>query len=391
MKLAHYFTTLSLLLNIVTAEDAVHRPLDSFVSELYRTSVKLAESSKVSSPIGLALSLEALRSILSADETKLNETIKDFTGNEGKMSALKVLIDEIRKNATLGLYAYTSEGQSYNKNGIETLENSGHLVSRIDFNNPTEACSIINKQVSEDTDGKIPELISPGAINLDTGLILLNTLHLKHKWWEAFHDTTMNFKIHGQTYHARFLESKRRLFSAPLSETKILGIIEWSGYKMIKIPSKNDNYSLYIKLPIGRSQPEPITEDDMRKFQQTLEFSLTDFYMPHVSLDGNLDFEKALGVLGNTNAKTILTDKPWMAGGIHQRIIVEWDHRGIEAAAATYRCLYGSSGRRESIVVFHVDRPFTFMYAMKSSHTSVPIPLFTGVVDSPNDLKLVKK
>jgi len=61
------------------------------------------------------------------------------------------------------------------------------LPQTIDFlNSPEPSRIMINNWISEQTEGRIQDLIPPGAINKLTRLILTNAIYFKATWHHPF-------------------------------------------------------------------------------------------------------------------------------------------------------------------------------------------------------------
>jgi serine protease inhibitor len=65
-------------------------------------------------------------------------------------------------------------------------KNYGAELVQLDFSQPATASRTINNWVNENTNGKIPDLISPQALGDDAQLVLANAIYFKAKWEAEF-------------------------------------------------------------------------------------------------------------------------------------------------------------------------------------------------------------
>jgi serpin B len=89
------------------------------------------------------------------------------------------------------------QGHTFLPEYLNTLaQNYGADVQQLDFTEPVAASDRINRWVSEQTDGQIPNIIPPGGISPEqTALILTNAIYFNVGWKQAFRKAQTNHFI----------------------------------------------------------------------------------------------------------------------------------------------------------------------------------------------------
>jgi len=243
-------------------------------------------------------------------------------------------------------------------------ENYGAGLRILDFITETEKSRLaINDWVSDQTEGRIEDLIPPGAIGALTRLVLTNAIYFNAAWEYPFDedmtaDGTFYLLVGGQV-------------TVPMmKQTESFGYTEGEGYQAIELPYDGDELSMVILLPeagnfqtfeeglhaqqvdaiISGLQPTEVTLT-MPQFEFDSEFSLkdtlTDMGMP-VAFTGGADFS---GMTGNRELS--------ISDVVHKAFVAV-DEAGTEAAAAT-AVIMELTAVPEPPVEVTIDRPFIFL------------------------------
>jgi serpin B len=261
--------------------------------------------------------------------------------------------------------------------------NYGAGLRTLDFvNTPEESRITINEWVSEQTEGKIEDLIPQGVIDALTRLVLTNAIYFNAAWqYEFDEDMTDNGAFH--------LLDGSEVTVPMMKQTEPLGYVEGEGYQAVELPYDGRELSMVILLPdtgqfeefegsldadlIDTIMADVVFTDialTMPKFEFESEFSLTDTLaamgMP-VAFSPAADFS---GMTGNRDLS--ITD-------ILHKAFVAVDEAGTEAAAAT-AVIVGESSAPESPVDVTLDRPFIFL--IRDIETGAI--LFVGRLVNPN-------
>ena len=255
-----------------------------------------------------------------------------------------------------------------------------------DFINSAEKVRVeINQWVEERTEGKIKDLISPGALTAVTRLVIVNAVYLKALWETEFKKDS--------TYDQDFWISKSEKFLTPTMHQRAhFDYAESDKAQLLSLPYKGGELSMLIFLPK--------TRDGLSKFEEALEPALVNdliskleskevaVALPKFKIKLNVSLGTLLSNMGMGLAfdpdradfsKMDGTRKLFISEVIHQAFI-ETDEKGTEAAAATaVIMLAGSAYHPSKPIEFTADHPFLFAIREKNSGSI----LFLGRIADP--------
>jgi len=265
-------------------------------------------------------------------------------------------------------------------------ENYGAGLRILDFITETEKSRVaINEWVSNQTEGRIKDLIPQGAISELTRLVLTNAIYFNAAWKYPFDDkVTTNGPFH-------LLDGGQKIVPM-MRQTESFGYTEGEGYQAIELPYDGDELSMVILLPasgnfeafekgLETQQVSNIISDlqftevalTMPQFKFTSQFSLKDILaekmgMPIAFSPDDADFSGMTG-----NSELFISD-------VVHKAFVAVDEAGTEAAAATAVIVGTTSIPQEPPVEVTIDRPFIFL--IRDIETSAI--LFVGRVLNPS-------
>jgi len=262
-------------------------------------------------------------------------------------------------------------------------ENYGAGLRLLDFiNAPEESRITINDWVSEQTEGRIEDLIPQGVIDDLTRLVLTNAIYFNAAWLYPFNEDLTT----DGTFH---LLDGSEVIVPMMSQTESFGYLDGDGYQAIELPYDGSELSMVIMLPdIGQFEAFEDSLDlemvgaiindienkqvalTLPKFEFESEFSLADTLaemgMP-MAFSDEADFSGMTG-----NRELTITD-------VLHKAFVSVDEAGTEAAAAT-AVVVGLTSAPEQSVQVTVDRPFIFL--IRDIETGAI--LFVGQVMNPS-------
>ena len=244
-------------------------------------------------------------------------------------------------------------------------ENYGAGLRPLDFAGSLEESRLtINHWVSDETEGKIEDLIPKGVLNPATVLVLTNAIYFNAAWLHPFEES--------MTRDGPFYLVDGGTITVPLMrQTERFGYAEGGTYQVVELPYDGSELSMVILLPqegafttfegtLDYQQVAGII-DDMR-YQQV---ALT---MPRFTYESKFMMKKTLSGMGMLDAFLAgIADLSGINGGrslfidevIHQAF-VDVDEAGTEAAAATAVVVAETAMPAEPKEVI-VDRPFIFL------------------------------
>jgi len=260
-------------------------------------------------------------------------------------------------------------------------------VEKLDFvGQPEESRSLINDWVEEKTNDKIKDLVPSSAINPSTRLIITNAVYFNGKWINEFDE-------HDTKERKYYPSANDEIIVDTMYIKHHLNYGESSNAKIIELPYKGNELSMYIVLP---------EKNDIDKFEN--DFSVKDYeklkskmdskyevktWIPKFKFETKTDLSDSLKNMGaveafddNANFSGISDISMKISTVIHQAFI-DVQEEGTEAAAATAvmvdDCVEYVEPKPEPIREFKADHPFMFFIEDKRTGCI----LFMGKIEKP--------
>lgn len=253
-------------------------------------------------------------------------------------------------------------------------------ITNLDFDSP-DAPAQINNWVSQNTAGKIPQIID--QIDPAQVLFLINAVYFKGDWTVPFNPD----------------ETREQAFQLPDGSTKQQPMMSQQGnyayyetdqFQAVSLPYGDRRFSMYIFLP----RPE----SSLTTFQQTLSAENWESWMnqfsrrqgsiqlPKFTIEYETSLNKALQALGMEVAFAAgraefanLSDRETVISEVKHKTFLEVNETGTEAAASTSVGVALTSLDPNPPFQMRVDRPF--FYAIRENQTGTL--LFMGAVANP--------
>ncbi|MBA7682516.1 hypothetical protein ES703_90866 [subsurface metagenome] len=122
-------------------------------------------------------------------------------------------------------------------------ENYGAGLRILDFvNAPEESRVTINKWVSDQTEGRIEDLIPQGLIDALTRLVLTNAIYFNAAWQHPFNEDMTGDGLF-------YLLDEAEVTVPMMKQTEMFGYAEGNGYQTIELPYDGSELSMVILLP----------------------------------------------------------------------------------------------------------------------------------------------
>lgn len=221
----------------------------------------------------------------------------------------------------------------------------------------------INAWVAEQTREKIPELLQPGDVTVDTRMVLANAIYFKATWITQFDPADTR----DRPFH---LAGGGSVDVPTMSVEGEFEVAFLDGLSVLRLPYTDDEVSMLVLLPDdvdGLADLEAaLSPEAIEGWVAALDTSELPVTLPRWELRYRADLASLLADLGMVAAfDPIAADFSGMTGGdndlyigrvIHEAY-VKVDEEGTEAAAATAVAMEaGSAG-----VSFDADHPFVFV------------------------------
>ncbi len=267
---------------------------------------------------------------------------------------------------------------------LDTLaQNYDAGLRLLDFaGDPEAARGIINGWVSDQTEGRIQDLIPPGVIDALTRLVLTNAIYFNAAWAEPFEK--------GQTTDLPFHLLDGGQVTVPMMrQTTEYGYAEGEGFQAVELPYDGRELAMVILLPEEGRFEEFENSLDAGQIEAILEglaYQQVALTMPRFRVESAFALADTLSAMGMPSAfKPDQADFSGMDGArdlyigdVLHKAFVSVDEAGTEAAAAT-AVVMKLTGLPASPVQVVVDRPFIFLIRDLQTGTI----LFVGRVVNP--------
>ncbi len=396
------------------------------IAEMFRSSVKSPSQKRLRTQIeGVDTKLAALRSQRNAPDAKNvyfeAREIKELDRTKDELEAQLKSYQLTVANALFGeaTYPFALPFQQT----LAEAYGTGSVVECDFKGQPGAERRRINDWVSQQTRGRIADLLGSGAVSMDTRLLLVNAIYLKANWVEQFDpnqtrvapftlsnsntiDVTLMYKDSMVKAGYAAFHADGSPFPTPAMKTRgqESGLYPGDGgFTVLEIPYQGRDLSMIIVLP-GKPDGIPeleqkLTSGMLQQWIGTLKKRPVGVMLPKFRSESNLsvaDAMKALGVsraFKNARAQEsaqfdAMTSSKDDAAQLHisaitHRAVIEVDEKGTEAAAATAAELSWPGAAWNPTVPFVplviADHPF--LYAIRDINTGTI--LFLGRLMDP--------
>jgi serpin B len=265
----------------------------------------------------------------------------------------------------------------------------------VDFSDPTAAANTINTWVSQQTNGKIQNLVPAGDLGPLTALVITNAIYFKGNWASPFEPY--------MTQQAAFqIASTEAATAEMMQQTGGFDYYQQTGpdgFQALDMPYQGGDLDMLVILP---------TTYDLDQFQSTLTAGLfsqitsnltmndVNVHLPQFEMDETYHLIPALQNMGIQTAFTPDADFSGMfepqfntsysIGDVIQKTHIQVDETGTEAAAATAIIIRAQItaievGPPPVPILFDANHPFIFAIRDAATNTI----LFLGQVTDPSN------
>jgi len=248
---------------------------------------------------------------------------------------------------------------------LDTLaENYGAGLRILDFvAEPEKSRVTINDWVTDQTEGRIEDLIPQGVITWLTRLVLTNAIYFNAAWAYPFdEDMTAN--------GAFYLLDGGQVTVPMMKQTESFGYTDGEGYQAVELLYDGDELSMVIILPEdGQFEvfEEGLQADQVSDIMSGLQFTEVALTMPQFEFESEFSLKDTLAEMGMPVAFSTGADFSGMTGKpelfiseVVHKAFVSVDEAGTEAAAATAVPME-LTAVPEPIMEVTIDHPFIFL------------------------------
>lgn len=359
--------------------DALVRGNTAFAFELYRSLAQLDQDNLFLSPYSISLALAmTYAGARGTTEQQMAEALH-FTLPQERLHPAVNSLDLLLKQRGEG--ARGMDGEGFRLNIVNALwgqkdyeflqpfldvlaENYGAGLNLLDFVSAAEeARRTINDWVSEETEGRIEDLLPEGSIDALTRLVLTNAIYFNAAWARPFEK---DLTIDGPFY----LLDGREITVPLMRQQTSLAYAEGDGYQMVELPYDGWELSMVILLPERERFSEfeaGLDADTISAMLQDLSREQVALAMPRFEMESQFSLVNALSELGMPVAFTEDADfsgmdgtRDLLIGDVVHKSFVLVDEAGTEAAAATAVIMEVTSMPAEPVTMT-INHPFIFL------------------------------
>jgi len=325
------------------------------------------------SPVSLSLALGmAYNGAANKTKTAFEETLNYNTFLPNEINNLnKEIIYNLTDNSQGSLFEvansiWTEKTFPVKEEFIKTnQEFYAAEVESLDFSDSNSVNSI-NNWVKTKTRNKIPKIIE--ELSSDLKMILINALYFKSDWKYTFkEEDTKELPFYGEngTENVQMMHL-----------TNDLSFYESGEFSSVKLPYKNDKFSMTIFLPKENNTTSNITNlltiENWQNWNKNYTIIPIDLEMPKFKFSYKKELNNPLSDLGldiafSDNANFIgISDINLKISYILQKTFIEVDEKGTEAAAVT-AIGFTTTSTGSSNKLIRLNKPFLFAITEKET------------------------
>ncbi|KAK4872894.1 hypothetical protein RN001_014923 [Aquatica leii] len=235
-------------------------------------------------------------------------------------------------------------------------------VENVDFNKKDETAGAINQWVSDQTHGKIKNLIDPNMFTTDSRIVLVNALYFKSTWKTKFNEQDTKTKPF-------YLNNNNHVDVDMMEVTNYFRYFnnEELKAKFLEMPYLGDQYSMVFVLPhdkeglaILENKLEDVINEtrgyEVKVHVQVPKFK-TEFKVELTGLgvkDAFTDYADLTGISVSSQELLKISD-------VIQKAVVEVDEEGTTAAASTAVHVVTTYSLIQPVIQeFNADHPFIY-------------------------------
>ena len=259
-------------------------------------------------------------------------------------------------------------------------------AERLDFSQPQATADRINAWADEATEGLIPQVIGPDAVDPDGAAFISNALYFDGLWADPFDGSQMQPFLFG--------DGTTRDFKL-MKDTFEIATAERGDWIAARLPYRNSRYAMDVIMPrekrVMASAPGVADVAALASSLATAEKRTVEMHLPQFEIDyetGLIDPLRSLGLTlpfdkarADLSAMVAPGQRPVFVDKVTHLSKLQVFDIGTKAAAVTIMRIVPTAARRlpDDPYVFRVDRPFIVVIRDLERGS----PLFLGRIADP--------
>lgn len=357
----------------VSGVDELVKRHRTFTFDLHKA---LPTQNVVYSPHSISTVLEALYAGAAGSTADQMQQVMHISG-ESSQSHNRALSDALRERekASNGLgfrlrvanNLWAQTGYKLNTEYLRTAENDFQMSPQLlNFGDSEIARQTINKNISDATEARIPELIPSGVISAQTRVVLTNAVYFNAPW-------RVPFQVEA-TRDDRFTPLKGEAVTVPFMEqNNTVGHYRTDSLQAIELPYAGNNVVAVIVLPDDGKFEDVDASMSAARLAQIMSMMSAQrigIRLPRFKARTQIDLVPTMRLMGMTEAFDERTadfskmtapgsESLYVSAFLHEGFI-QVDEAGTEAAAASAAIMTTRGLPAPPEVFFEANRPFTF-------------------------------
>lgn len=350
---------------------------NAFAFELYR-SLQTQDGNLIYSPYSISLALAMTYAGARGETESQMAQVLSFLAQDQHHPAFNALDlqlaergkasseDETPLQLNIANAIWAEQTYPFLQSFLDTIaSNYGAGVRLADFINQYEAVrKEINAWVSDQTQGKIKDLIPEGALSADTRMALVNAIYFKADWLRPFDaESTQDAPFH--------LLDGSEVTVPTMNNEGFIPYAKGDGWQAIELAYEGETAAMDIIVPDeGRFEDveSSLDYEAASAILSSLQPTSVTLALPKFQFDSQFGLADSLKALGMTDAfdpeqadfSGMSDRKDLFISAVVHKAFVAVDEKGTEAAAAT-AVIVGVTSAPAFDVTLIIDRPFIFL------------------------------
>jgi len=372
--------------------ESVAKAAEEFSKSLYGVIKETEQGNILFSPYSVAAVLAMLSEGARGETLEMMKNTMHLPETENLRAGYRDSIPALRSNENFTLDTANTAFVMKDFKVLEEFQTSLHenyhaAMNTVDFAENEKAARTINDWVKSETRDKITDLIPADSLNAMTRLVLVNAVYFKADWEAQFKKDATG----PETFWTTETESKEVQMMSLMGHKMDFARLDQLDCSMVELPYKGNRIVMQVILPKEKTGvfelENKLTQADLQSlFSQNKRNVKVDLSLPRFKLSHSLALSESLQQMGmsnmfsgEANLSGITGSRDLYVSSVVQKVFVEVNEEGSEAAAATGVMVMMRSMPAPN-QMFNVDHPFIFIIRDKLTG----MILFQGRVVDPS-------